>query len=50
MKKDDNPDDPFVSLKKYCGARLKTSEVSALTTPVINTAPNTTAKDTGESI
>lgn len=42
MKKDDNPDDPFITLKKYCGARLKTSEVSPLTTPVINTAPNTT--------
>ena len=42
QKKDDNPDDTFATLKKYCGGRLKTSDVSSITSPIINSAPNTT--------
>lgn len=42
QKKDDNPDDTFGSLKKFCGGRLKTSDVSSITSPIINSAPNTT--------
>ena len=41
-KRDDDPDNPFGSLKKYCANRLKTSDVGPLTSPVINNAPNTT--------
>ena len=41
-KRDDDPDNPFGSLKRYCASRLKTSDVGPLTSPVINNAPNTT--------
>lgn len=41
-KRDDDPDNPFGSLKKYCAGRSKISDVPPLTSPVINNAPNTT--------
>lgn len=42
QKKDDNPDDTFGSLKKFCSGRAKTSDVQSITSPIINSAPNTT--------
>lgn len=41
-KKDENPDNPFGSLKRYCAGRSKISDVPGLTSTVINNAPNTT--------
>ena len=41
-KRDDDPDNPFGSLKRYCSGRLKLSDVNQLTSPVINNASNTT--------
>jgi len=40
-KRDPDPDNPFGSLRKYCGSRLKTSDVPSITSTVVNTAPNT---------
>lgn len=41
-KRDADPDNPFGSLKKYCAGRPVKSDVSSLTSPVINNAANTT--------
>ncbi len=41
-RRDSDPDNPFGSLKKYCGGRPIKSNVTSLTSPVINNATNTT--------
>lgn len=41
-RRDSDPENPFGSLKKYCGGRPLKSSVNSLTSPVINNAPNTT--------
>lgn len=40
--KDPDPENPFESLREYCGSRPKTSKVLSLVSTVINNAPNTT--------
>lgn len=40
--KDSNPDNPYGTLRKYCGYRSKFSKVNSLTSTAINNAPNTT--------
>lgn len=43
QKRDADPDNPFGSIRKYCSGRSKTSEVTPVTSGVVNSAP-TTAK------
>lgn len=40
--KDNDPDNPFGTLRNYCSYRDKFSKVSSLTSTAINNAPNTT--------
>lgn len=40
--KDPDPENPFETLREYCGNRPKTSKVLSLVSTVINNAPNTT--------
>ena len=40
--RDDDPDNPFGTLRDYCGGRDKFSKVQALTSTAINNAPGTT--------
>ena len=40
-KRDADPDNPFGTVRKFCGARAKTSDVPSITSTVVNTAPNT---------
>lgn len=40
--KDNDPDNPFGTLRTYCSYRNKFSKVAALTSTAINNAPNTT--------
>ena len=42
-KKDPNdPENPFGPLKRFCMGRAKTSDVSIMTLPIVNSAPSTT--------
>ena len=40
--KDDDPDNPFGTIRQYCSSRDKFSKVPSLTSTAINNAPNTT--------
>ena len=40
--RDPDPDNPYGTVREYCAGRDKLSKVSALTSTVINNAPNTT--------
>lgn len=40
--KDNDPDNPFGTVRNYCGYRSKFSKVASLTSTAINNAPNTT--------
>jgi type IV secretion system protein VirD4 len=40
--RDNDPDNPFGTLRKYCAHRSKFSKVTSLTATAINNAPNTT--------
>ena len=40
--KDNDPDNPYGTLRNYCGHRDKFSKVASLTSTAINNAPNTT--------
>lgn len=41
-KRDNDPDNPFNSVRRYCSGRPKTSSVTGLTSPVIDSAASTT--------